>query len=479
MTRLPSVGGDNGEWGQILNDYLSQSHNPDGTLKTDSVGAPQLKPAAVVGASIADGAVATAKLADGAVSTAKMAGLGQANGVATLDSSSLVPAAQIPMAAIAGSTELLATIANAPSDVGARAGRYDSRRSLYLPVGVIMPRKTQGKMALALTGTAVDAKVVCIGDSETGGYGGAPGTIDMPVMLRNLIGARWPAGSGLVTANNNNGGTGSPADSRWTFDSNWTIAGGAYGSGNIQLHRTCTVAGAVATYMSTDSGSVVDIYTFGNSGPISYSIDGADAVTYTPAGANKIEVITVTGLENITHTVTITTTRATATYLLGAAVRHGSGVSIAGFGFYGALSSDWKPAIWYNAYQDLISYAPSMAIIQLGVNDAIHGQTTVEYSESMTAIVRGLQGAGIEVALVVSVSPNVEQRGLDAALWSSFRTVMYDLADTFKVPLVDLTDRFGPNTTAVANGVMYSDHLHPNGAGYADSAATIYHALFA
>jgi hypothetical protein len=33
MSRLPDPGGDNGVWGQVLNDYLAVSHNPDGTLK--------------------------------------------------------------------------------------------------------------------------------------------------------------------------------------------------------------------------------------------------------------------------------------------------------------------------------------------------------------------------------------------------------------------------------------------------------------
>lgn len=33
MARLPTIGGDDGNWGTILNDYLSQAHNPDGTLK--------------------------------------------------------------------------------------------------------------------------------------------------------------------------------------------------------------------------------------------------------------------------------------------------------------------------------------------------------------------------------------------------------------------------------------------------------------
>jgi len=37
MTRLPQIGGDKGNWGEILNDFLSQSHNLDGSLKAASI----------------------------------------------------------------------------------------------------------------------------------------------------------------------------------------------------------------------------------------------------------------------------------------------------------------------------------------------------------------------------------------------------------------------------------------------------------
>jgi len=37
MTRLPVPGGDDGVWGDILNDYLLQSHAADGALKTGVV----------------------------------------------------------------------------------------------------------------------------------------------------------------------------------------------------------------------------------------------------------------------------------------------------------------------------------------------------------------------------------------------------------------------------------------------------------
>lgn len=57
MARLPQPGQDNGTWGSILNDFLSQSHSDDGTLKADSVGSTQLQDDAVTAAAIAPGSV--------------------------------------------------------------------------------------------------------------------------------------------------------------------------------------------------------------------------------------------------------------------------------------------------------------------------------------------------------------------------------------------------------------------------------------
>lgn len=37
MARLPVPGGDDGSWGDVLNEFLSVSHNPDGSLKTVGV----------------------------------------------------------------------------------------------------------------------------------------------------------------------------------------------------------------------------------------------------------------------------------------------------------------------------------------------------------------------------------------------------------------------------------------------------------
>ena len=86
MARLPQPGGDKGDWGEILNDFLSQSIEGDGSLKVDTVGAPQLKPGSVTTASIANNSVTLAKLHD----------VGQPNGLATLNADSKLDEVQLP-----------------------------------------------------------------------------------------------------------------------------------------------------------------------------------------------------------------------------------------------------------------------------------------------------------------------------------------------------------------------------------------------
>ncbi|MFZ1250001.1 MAG: hypothetical protein WAR37_00925 [Candidatus Microsaccharimonas sp.] len=72
MARLPRVGADNGNWGDILNEFLEQSHSTDGTLKTDSVGAAQIKSNSVTNASIANNSVSGEKIIDGTLAESKL-----------------------------------------------------------------------------------------------------------------------------------------------------------------------------------------------------------------------------------------------------------------------------------------------------------------------------------------------------------------------------------------------------------------------
>lgn len=63
MARLPEPGGDAGNWGSILNEFLLQTHDTGGALKSDAV-----KPS-----SIATAAITTTKVADNSITEPKLA----------------------------------------------------------------------------------------------------------------------------------------------------------------------------------------------------------------------------------------------------------------------------------------------------------------------------------------------------------------------------------------------------------------------
>lgn len=62
MPRLPKPGQDQGQWGTILNDYLSQSHTDTGSLKPNSVGTSQLQDGSVIASTIAPGTITESNL---------------------------------------------------------------------------------------------------------------------------------------------------------------------------------------------------------------------------------------------------------------------------------------------------------------------------------------------------------------------------------------------------------------------------------
>lgn len=83
MTRLPTPGGDDGQWGQILNDFLGKVHTSDGSLKTGVVERSQLSSAVQTSLDAADNAIPSSQK-------------GSASGVATLGSSGKLTGSQLP-----------------------------------------------------------------------------------------------------------------------------------------------------------------------------------------------------------------------------------------------------------------------------------------------------------------------------------------------------------------------------------------------
>jgi len=73
MARLPIPGQDSGTWGTVLNEYLSTSLDPDGTLKADIITTSQIQNTSVTDQKIAPNAITTTKIASAAVTATKIA----------------------------------------------------------------------------------------------------------------------------------------------------------------------------------------------------------------------------------------------------------------------------------------------------------------------------------------------------------------------------------------------------------------------
>ncbi|MFA5172735.1 MAG: hypothetical protein WC426_14325 [Sulfuriferula sp.] len=113
MARLPQPGGDSGNWGDILNDYLSQTLKNDGTLKDNSVTNSAIAPNAVTAAELATDAVTAVNIANGSISE-----------------NLLDTAVQTKLNA--GGTTDWSAIANKPAVIAAGATQADARAAISL-----------------------------------------------------------------------------------------------------------------------------------------------------------------------------------------------------------------------------------------------------------------------------------------------------------------------------------------------------------
>ena len=124
MTRLPQPGSDDGTWGTILNDFLTQSHNSDGSIKDAVVTEAKLHPDV------------QAKL--NATPTAADIGLGNVDN--TSDAAKNSASATITNKTISGSSNIISGISQSSvtsltSDLAAKAPLADSPRYLLFNGG--------------------------------------------------------------------------------------------------------------------------------------------------------------------------------------------------------------------------------------------------------------------------------------------------------------------------------------------------------
>lgn len=339
-----------------------------------------------------------------------------------------------------------------PTNISTGARVYDRLTNLY-GVEPTHLRKFRGKLAAAAAGTGM-CEVACIGDSIVAGQGATVHTQSWPVVARK----RMVAATGVDNSTGwcppylRNGAA--LVDTRWTIGSGWTQAG-------TYLHcARANTSGAVLTFTSDSPGTAIDLLYSDNSGPFTVAIDGGSAVTVTPTNGNQVSTYTVTGLTGAVHTIVVTTTSTTETFIYGARVRYSKGLSVSNWGYSNSQASNWNTTSWWLLPNYVRATNPDLVLIGLGTNEAGNAVTPATYSTNMSALIDKF----ITTANVMLLTP-IPLGSTDLA---PYRQALYSLAATKGVPVLDLFDRWVNADAADALG-MYSDaKIHPSATGYAD-----------
>lgn len=373
-------------------------------------------------------------------------------------------------------TTAAATYATAgvPLYAGTRTKRFSPDNSIYNGYS-LKTRKARAKLSAALNGTG-RAKILYLGHSEVAGQGGYTGTGDTSIRLRQVLAnLGYPVGTGWVYAHNKNGQPQPTKDSRWSNTGSFVYdATSLFGSYNTATQSSVFTADV--------AGDTVDIATYGNGQSIAYNINGTTG-TLTTNASSAVQVATVAVTVPVGGTITLTATTAASMYILGVNVRKASTVEVTNAGLSGAAAADWLPTAnadaFYNIYKSAtLTALPDVVVIELDANEALNGVTTATFKTNMTTLINALKALTTtpEIFLVHACSMVPGGGGYAAvtqATWDSFGSALYDLADTFDVPLLDMTHRTGLTfAEANANGVMF-DQVHPNNLYYADKARGI------
>jgi lysophospholipase L1-like esterase len=502
MARLPTPGGDSGQWGELLNDYLTQSHNLDGSLKSSAVMTAGAYSKPVTGIPAGDLSIATQASitkADSAVQSvnAKFPAIG--NVTLTANDVGAIPASEKGsangVASLDGTGRLI--IGQVPGNL-ATTSQIDSRGMGYADKNVVALKSFRAALAKRIV---TGCTIYTLGDSRTEGLGtGSSLDASWPARLEDHLRRRYPTPNEAVGV----GRTYHPFLAPSGLATGWTILGG---SPTTQLGKGINanlafVGTAGLTLTKTFPVGITDIDILGTAGAsisgITYTIDGGSVQTPVwNTGSTRAIVAQITGLSSaVAHTLVITTT-GTNNWLDGCIGYYGNrstGIRVINAGHSGSRMSQYSQQsgngafAWYNpasvnqnTWNGLQSWTllpPDLITIAFGSNEyqgsspetaANMASKTGEFIDSCAT---QWPNRPISFLIITPPKPGTTQTSTDS--WASFAAAAQTVANSrANVAYLDMT-KFAPDMDA-ANvlGLYSTDMLHEKPAGYQFAADSI------
>lgn len=341
--------------------------------------------------------------------------------------------------------------------------------SRLAPANTLKWRRALSKVR---NGTA-DAKVLCVGDSTTWGYGATSAVGDnWPVQAARMMNsAGVPSALGFIGApdhlsNNVN------KDSRWTPAANWGLA--SHGFGNDQCWQSTTAGGTLVLNVPTHLGAcdTFDVYYLGNGASPAFTVTptGGSPQTVTPGALNGVGKATVTGTATIGAQVTIDPSTGVV-FILGVEPYSSTTrrVRMANAGVPATSTVGWvNNSDNYGPLKAIDAYAPDLTIISLGLNDAPTPTSDAAFTANLTTLVTHARTSGD--VMFMTFPPPFSDSGDTAR--AGYTADYYALADSLGVPVIDVNARFVSYAAANPLG-YYFDTLHPTTLGYGDIAQAV------
>lgn len=355
-----------------------------------------------------------------------------------------------------------------PSYAGARTKPFNPVTSMYnvTPTSMAVIRDKLAESDTSRVGISL------WGHSIMAGAFGVIGQSDLASQIRkNLtaMGAKM-SGSGFISIYQSMVGY---RDAEWIYDSfvdsgqaNWPWA-------------YSTAPSAIATYNSREAGSIVDVafLTGMGYGPVEVTIDNVIMETYDPGPgvAGAIVIRSYPGLTNTPHNISLRSTTASpaGTVILGVQVRQSAGIEVSNHAMGGSQTVNWLPsgAVGENWNIALNSSRNDIVILSVAGNDLIQNLSLTTCKSNMQSIISTLQASSKAVILCVETPGQTYEEGntgfpgISQARLAQWRSMQYDLADQFDIPLFDMSHMMVSYANMVAQG-WSGDAFHPNGIAY-------------
>lgn len=351
----------------------------------------------------------------------------------------------------------------------------------------------QSGLAAYRAGTR-NAKLLCLGDSTTAGYGSTGNAFlsnavsqSYPSQLAALLGGKTNSvlGSHNVDAGANKGASYTAYDSRITTSGTVDMSNSNLGSG---LGGILPTMAATGTFSFTPD-SPVDTFEFGYvmvkgtftsglvGGIVGVAIDGGAATNIdTSTASNDFYAQTVFNPSVGTHTLNASYVSGNRVwieqiYAYNSAVKE---ISVLNAGVSAAtISSLVSNTFTYQAPGRITSLAPDLTILMMEINDWNAPTALATFKSSTQSAITTCAAVG-DVILVTGFPSNPATKS-SLAVQQTYVDVYKQLSNENQIPLIDVWGQFFGGSWA-GSGYM-SDDLHPTQAGYGVMVNAVYKGL--